>query len=170
MFTGKNWWGASSTQNTRAAKQKMRFGCLPPRNAPVISRLRARRATSVLGHAPRAEQPLSTATQDRVCSRASSQDSSATLNRRARAQRSPGTAALQSQQIITRWPAPKPKKDAPGTASRVRGTPKRLRKPALAPANAAPIGATIQANSRSESRISKPRQDVLVMLEWALTV
>ena len=82
-------------------KPQMRFGCLPPRNAPVISRLRARRATSVLGHAPRAEQPLSTATQDRVCSRASSQDSSATLNRRARAQRSPGTAALQSQQIVS---------------------------------------------------------------------
>ena len=101
MFTGKNWWGASSTQNTRAAKQKMRFGCLPLRNAPVIYRLRARRATSVPGHAPRAEQPLSTATQDRVCSRASSQDSSATLNRRARAQRSPGTAALQSRKTVS---------------------------------------------------------------------
>lgn len=94
--------GAPPALRTRAPEtNKCASAACPRETAPVISRLRARRATSVLGHAPRAEQPLSTTTQDRVCSRASLQDSSATLNRRARAQRSPGTAALQSQQIVS---------------------------------------------------------------------
>jgi len=92
--------GAPPALRTRAPESNRCASAACPREtAPVISRLRARRATSVLGHAPRAEQPLSTATQDRACSRVPSQGSSTTLNRRARTSRSLGTTALRSQQI-----------------------------------------------------------------------
>ena len=102
MFTGKNWWGASSTQNTRAGNRQMRFGCLPPRNAPVIYRLRARRATSVLGHAPRAGMAGGVTLPAEAPVNETPAETGATPSHAS-------TAALRSRQVIRRRSAPEAK-------------------------------------------------------------